>query len=278
MATAEFSEFSFGYALTDSLVQALKSPLGVAPVFPSLQQEGSAGGGYDVHLPAIPFPLFLQFKIPQVLTRQSNLCPPEYWPPYYRMPLRTKKPNQHQLLLDLCDAHSSAVVLYASPLFHKISDLDANYLSRTVHKHTAFIEPTRIGALDDKAHHVSYKPGASTYWRHSEPTPIETGLNLDSMVEVVSTRRKALQQRYELNFMDLSHARQQERYFKLLIGPLVAWFSARIAQRGRRFDALKFEDIGDVSARSLTNRLAYMAQVHFGLTVALLDASNRRPE
>lgn len=278
MVTAEFSEFSFGYALTDSLVQVLKSQLGVAPVFPSLQQEGSAGGGYDVHLPAIPFPLFLQFKIPQVLSRQSTLCPPGYWPPYYRMPLRTQKPNQHQLLLDLCAAQPSAMILYASPLFHKVRDLDKHYLSKSVHQNTAFIEPARLGRLDDKAHHVSYKPGAVTYWRHSEPTAIETGLNLDSMVQAIETRRKTLQQRYEVNFRDLSHADQQQRYFKELMLPLVTWFSARIAERGRRADASKFEDTGDISPRGLANRLAYMAQVHFGLTLALIDASNRQPD
>jgi hypothetical protein len=194
------------------------------------------------------------------------------------MPLRTQKPNQHQLLLDLCAAQPSAMVLYASPLFHKVRDLDNHYLSKSVHQNTAFIEPSRIGKLDDKAHHVSYKPGAATYWRHSEPTAIETGLNLDSMVQAIVTRRKTLQQRYEVNYRDLTHADQQQRYFKELMLPLVTWFSARIAERGRRADASKFEDTGDISPRGLANRLAYMAQVHFGLTLALIDASNRRPE
>src|SRR5687768_1471231 len=101
MASCEFSEFSYGYALTHSITSALGAALGNAPIFPSLIQEGSSGGGYDVKLPIVPFPMFLQFKIPHVLTRSSSLKPSSYSVPYYRMPIRTRRPNQHQLLLQL---------------------------------------------------------------------------------------------------------------------------------------------------------------------------------
>src|SRR5687767_8064459 len=101
MAGCGFSEFSFGFSLTYCLCRALRSSMGSAPVFPSLIQEGRTGGGYDVRLPMIPFPMFLQFKIPYVLTRSSSLKPRTYPVPYYRIPLRTQYPNQHQLLLDL---------------------------------------------------------------------------------------------------------------------------------------------------------------------------------
>lgn len=52
---------------------------------------------------------------------------------------------------------------------------------------------------------------------------------------------------------------------------------ADIAERGRWADSAKFEDADDLSPRGWANRLAYFAQVHFGLTLASIDASNRRP-
>ena len=45
----EFSEFSYGYALTDELIHWNGTKLKAAPVFPSLYDEG-AGKGYDLKL------------------------------------------------------------------------------------------------------------------------------------------------------------------------------------------------------------------------------------
>ena len=57
-----FSEFSYGFALTQELASGRFGSLVAAPVCPSLIQEGQPGGGYDVKLPLIGAPLFLQFK------------------------------------------------------------------------------------------------------------------------------------------------------------------------------------------------------------------------
>jgi hypothetical protein len=57
------SEFSYGYALTEELANGSLGQLIAAHVFPSLIQEGRAGGGYDVQLPFRGRPLFLQFKL-----------------------------------------------------------------------------------------------------------------------------------------------------------------------------------------------------------------------
>ena len=45
-----FSEFSYGFALMHELVEAWRPLMRVAPMFPSLRQEGSPDGGYDVQL------------------------------------------------------------------------------------------------------------------------------------------------------------------------------------------------------------------------------------
>jgi hypothetical protein len=46
--TPEISEFSYGFALTNEIVGW--APVNAAPLFPSLIEEGRAGGGYDVAL------------------------------------------------------------------------------------------------------------------------------------------------------------------------------------------------------------------------------------
>src|SRR5205809_7131835 len=171
MAACEFSEFSYGFALTHSFVGSFSSALGRAPIFPSLIQEGSSGGGYDVKLPLVPFAIFLQFKIPSVLTRSSSLKPTAYSIPYYRFPFRTKKPNQHQLLLDL--AATQPLVSYVAPLFHQLSDLDRFFSLGSVHRHSTFVSPSQIGPLDAMSHQLSYRPGETVFWLRSNPKAIE---------------------------------------------------------------------------------------------------------
>jgi len=59
----KISEFSYGYAFTENLVDWVGSLLAAAPVFPSLIEEGKANGGYDLKLQFGSVPLFLQFKL-----------------------------------------------------------------------------------------------------------------------------------------------------------------------------------------------------------------------
>jgi hypothetical protein len=72
----------------------------------SLQDEGNKG--YDVELlrcgikPDAPgIPLFLQFKLSERIERRFTGRPDDayYAPPFYRVQLRTKRPNQHELLV-----------------------------------------------------------------------------------------------------------------------------------------------------------------------------------
>lgn len=271
--TSEFSEFSFGYALTDSLVYSLKSHLGKAPVFPSLIKEGKSGGGYDLELPLVPFPLFLQFKIQQVMRNKSSLQPPAYTTPYYRMPLRTKPPNQHQLLLDLEASKASAVVLYAAPLFHEVTDLDSHFMKKNVHKHTAFVSPSAIGSLDTKAHHLSYKPGASKYWVHSDPKEIDVEFTFDQVLARINRVREFARSASNIHSWPPS-TEEIVRIQRTAVSSALEWFRERAVQTesGNVFSELFDIDIGDT--RNMAMRLAYVAQVHFGLTLAWLDAAD----
>jgi len=71
--TPDISEFSYGFALTHELIALAGEPLRAAPIFPSLIEEGRAGGGYDVHLDVPGFPLFLQFKRSDCMVRRSAM-------------------------------------------------------------------------------------------------------------------------------------------------------------------------------------------------------------
>lgn len=124
-----FSEFSYGYAVTQEYVGSYAAPLKAAPVFPSLQDEGTKG--YDVELlrlglrPNSPgIPLFLQFKLSERIVRQRITQAERgyYVPPFYRVHLRTKRPNQHRLLAQL--EGQGREVYYIAPGFHKTADLN----------------------------------------------------------------------------------------------------------------------------------------------------------
>lgn len=73
------TEFSFGYAFTENLIRGSATPPSGAPVFPNFVQEATLG--YDVQIGFPAFPLFFQYKLPELMTRASafefanGLCP-----------------------------------------------------------------------------------------------------------------------------------------------------------------------------------------------------------
>ena len=69
MDKCQFSEFSYGYCLTEDLIVGQGTLLTAAPVFPSLVEEGQPGFGYDVRLNRPGTPLFLQFKLVHQMVR-----------------------------------------------------------------------------------------------------------------------------------------------------------------------------------------------------------------
>jgi hypothetical protein len=70
--TPTVSEFSYGFALTNELIGLAGEPIRIAPLFPSLVEEGRTGDGYDVN-PEVPgFPLFLQFERSDCMVRSTT--------------------------------------------------------------------------------------------------------------------------------------------------------------------------------------------------------------
>ena len=123
---AGFSEFSFGYALTEGLTESLRSR-GYSPAspprFPSLREEGASG--YDLELDLPGSSLFLQFKLCKGMVRGSAIEAKEVADgglgletPFLRMMLMpAKRSRQHRLLLEL--EKKGERVFYAAPRFYR---------------------------------------------------------------------------------------------------------------------------------------------------------------
>jgi hypothetical protein len=188
----EISEFSYGFALTNEVVGWLE--LSAAPIFPSLLEEGKAGGGYDVKLDRPGAPLYLQFKRSECMTRRSAR---EYRSildqggqlqvPFYRFPItEATKSDQHELLLALDTGPNQ--VFYVAPRFHRLHEINDAWRSNAVASRSVFVAPSEIGSLDDERHTVAFDRLGS--WICSDPRPI-LALNSRQVLEKLKT---ALQQ------------------------------------------------------------------------------------
>jgi len=176
MDKCQFSEFSYGYCLTEDLIVGQGTPLIAAPVFPSLLEEGQPGVGYDVRFDRPGVPLFLQFKlVHQMVRRNANETKRGHFqPPFYRMHLRPRPvSDQHQSLLSLEQAGND--VFYVAPCFHTTVALNTNYAQRRVWDRSIRIRPALIGPLpDDGPHHVTFQHPSST-WQFYSDEPFKEG-------------------------------------------------------------------------------------------------------
>jgi hypothetical protein len=182
----DISEFSYGYALTDELINWHGTTLMAAPVFPSLYQEGQTGGGYDVMLQRPGLPLFLQFKLSHCMVRTSaqEVKARIFTPPFYRMHLRpARHSNQHEMLLDLESAGNE--VYYSAPAFHTSDQFNMAYLLHQVRARSLWIRPSQIGHLPDlNDHHIAFLLG-STPHLCSKARPLEMSGSFEEFEQAV---------------------------------------------------------------------------------------------
>jgi hypothetical protein len=175
MDKCQFSEFSYGYCVTEDLVVGQNMPLTAAPVFPSLVQEGQSGVGYDVRFELPGIPLFLQFKlVDQMVRGNANEAKQGHFdPPFYRMHLRSRLiSDQHESLLSLEQAGND--VFYVAPGFHLAADLNFAYAQRQMWNNSFRLRPGLIGPLpDDARHHVTFRQPAGTWRFYSEESSRE---------------------------------------------------------------------------------------------------------
>jgi hypothetical protein len=158
----DISEFSYGFALVNELINSYQLQMVGAPQFPTQNEEGQTGG-YDVCLPRPGVPVFLQVKRSECLVRRSAAQAAEVGVPHYRMHLRPlRHSRQHELLREL--ELSQPEVYYATPRFHTHSELDDAYQTNLVGQRSTFVKPSEIGVLpDDGDHHVAISADGATW-------------------------------------------------------------------------------------------------------------------
>lgn len=218
MDRCQFSEFSFGYCITEDLIIGQGTPLTAAPVFPSLIQEGQPGYGYDVTLQRPGAPLFLQFKLVEQMVRGNAHEAKEghFVTPFYRMHLRSRAiSDQHDSLIALEAAGNE--VFYVAPAFHTTVDLNAAYGDHQVWNRSFRIRPSQVGPLpDDKRHHVTFREATGAWGFYSEdPSKKGRALNTTEIADSLSGQIKARGDRslrdqvLELDFSLLSIVKQR---------------------------------------------------------------------
>lgn len=252
----DISEFSYGYALTESLIRAAPFPVKAAPIFPSLIDEGRVGG-YDVHLPFEGFPLFLQFKLSHRMVRGTAMETKRGLlnTPFYRMHLRpTKHSQQHPLLL--ATEATGVAVYYVAPCFHEPDELNDAYTSQQVVQRSVFVKPSTIGHLPDHDnHHIAFHQGSSFYLCSNDP----------KLILEKGEERAAFMEDLEFGF---------ERRDKMLLTEQSAneW-AGRLREivKAHRPRWLKDSDIEAIKAdRTPLSQFAYMANTFLGCTVILV--------
>lgn len=173
----DFTEFSYGYAFTENLIRWSAARPTSAPVFPNLVQEAQVG--YDVRVDLPRLPLFFQFKLPELMVREtareiSKLRLSGLSVPFFRMPLmRRDLSDQHAQLIRL-ESQFPNSVFYASPSVDGAAAFNRAYCQAEVHLLSVLFSPRDIGPLpDDDAHSVSYSTTSGVAWRCSEPQEIK---------------------------------------------------------------------------------------------------------
>ena len=243
----DISEFSYGYALTDELIHWHGTTLTAAPVFPSLYQEGQAGGGYDVMLQRPGIPLFLQFKLSHCMVRSNaqEVKDEIFLPPFYRMHLRpSRHSDQHEMLLDLESAGNE--VYYSAPAFHTPEEFNEAYLLHQVRARSLWIRPSQIGSLpDDEDHHLAFTLGATPHFC-SKPRVLETRGDFKEFEE----------------FLTSAFKRRSAEALQKEVLEETAWRLAEIAEK-HRFISFKSKRVSraELEERHPLDRIAFYSQV-----------------
>jgi hypothetical protein len=180
---SEFSEFSYGFALTFEITNALFSTASGVPFLPSLIQEKKLG--YDVNFTAMGWPLFLQFKLSEYLSFHSSYSRSRGEPCYRISVYRLLDSDQHNLLKGL--AGREPEVYYAAPAFSRQSDFNRYFINGEIINKTVFISLESLPSLTDNEHHqitfdASTRP-SGVKWHSTEGSisiiryPAKTGWN-----------------------------------------------------------------------------------------------------
>ena len=167
----DFSESTYAFSLVNEMNRMYSFNL--APIFPSLYEEGKTGG-YDTEVSIHGVPFFFQFKLSNFLSRFNAKNYKVFNSSYYQFHLHArKKSKQHDLLLHL--ENSGNPVFYVAPRFYKHNDLNVNFRNSNMVSESIWITAKAIGALpDDDPHSVCFNEDNTLVYLFSEPRQINS--------------------------------------------------------------------------------------------------------
>ncbi len=189
---AQFSEFSYGFAVTREVANIAHSQALEAPVLPSLVQEGSLGWDAKFQLKGVS--LFLQYKTSDWLSTARA----SHWNyvngPYFRFPVyRPRDSRQHNLLVTLATKEDN--VHYCAPMFHRAEEFNLSFFHDEVLKESVWISAKGLPLLspaDVKYHHLLYTRSHQLFWA-TDPEPLVGISNardgLENLLSQLETRR-----------------------------------------------------------------------------------------
>lgn len=199
---SQFSEFTYGFSVTNELLYYFRGNTSQSPIFPSLLEEGRDGGGYDMKINYDGIPIFLQFKLSEFLYSKNAKEIDLFNKPYYRFSLMPLKySNQHKMLIDL--ESSGEIVYYSAPKFHTIKELNNYFSNNAIVANSIFISPTEIGRLpDDDEHSIVFDVNTTSIYRCSTPKKIETGEERSLINKVKMYKSKTINDKLLINLAE----------------------------------------------------------------------------
>lgn len=266
-----FTEFSYGYAFTENLIRRSSSGPANAPVFPNLVQEAKLG--YDVKIDLPGLPLFFQFKLPEIMVRDTakeiaHLRLPGLAVPFFRMALMRRNLSDQHANLILLENQFPGFVFYAAPAIADDEAFNGAYTRAEVHLQSVLFSPNNIGDLpDNEAHSVSYSGAAGDAWLCSDPTKI----NAKKFETVVDSVQNELQKRKDVS-IEKTARDIRKRVWPLILPKL----KEAEAELRKRIEARPvFEE--NVQLQKLSTELLILRElVRVGLGVDMLIAQPRQ--
>ncbi len=176
---AQFGEFQFAYSITREIEdKIIFSNLGLGmPHIPNLREE--QGGGFDVSFKGNIVSVFLQYKIPEKLTRSTA----SEWremsgKKYYRFHLYPASHSpQHNNLCRLARKSRRNQVFYCAPAFIEYEQLADFHNLRCVSQNSVFINCYYLPEIEeDDRHNICYKINPEAAVMNSEPRQINMKL------------------------------------------------------------------------------------------------------
>jgi hypothetical protein len=256
------SEFSYGYAVTESLIRDSAGSITEAPRFPSLRDEGKSEG-YDLFLPLAGFPLYVQFKVCDYMRgdpRAREVRAGCFTGPFFRMHLRSRKRStQHDLLLAW--ERKGNAVFYVGSALPSLGHFNQAYRTGTVLTTSAYFQPVAIGDIrDDDEHHVAFAPPQTGFVLCSQPKPFHTSVDYAAFQRDLATRLDLSQRSLE------AHLRRDRNFLRELI-----FQGTLFAQQDRDHLDQLLDELHDDAAR-----VTYMAQTYLGCAVFFVARRQRR--